>query len=113
MSTEEATPESVPLQREVGPLCSSCRFPLDEYTAGQRHFGTHTAHAEWYCIQRLCNEVDRLSASLKAANDQAERFERGWYLRGDALESIKQHCEPQPSALAAAIVATCNSGLAA
>lgn len=43
-------------------LCSSCRFPLDEYKAGQRHYGTHTAHAEWYCIQRLCNEVDRLRA---------------------------------------------------
>lgn len=32
-------------------------------------------------------EIARLTAALKKANDQAERFERGWYLRGDALET--------------------------
>lgn len=58
-------------------------------------------------------EIERLRAALKTANDNHERFERGWYLRGDALEAIKKHCEPQPSALAAAIVATCDSGLQA
>lgn len=63
--------------------------------------------------RRAADEIERLTKALKAANDQAERFERGWYLRGDALESIKRHCEPQPSALAAAIVATCKSGLEA
>jgi len=31
----------------------------------------------------------------------------------DALEAIKRHCEPQPSALARAIVATCDNGLKA
>lgn len=31
-------------------------------------------------------EIERLRAALSKANDQAERFERGWYLRGDALE---------------------------
>ena len=59
------------------------------------------------------DEIERLRAALTKANAQAERFERCWYLRGDALESIKAHCEPQPSALAAAIVATCNRGLEA
>jgi hypothetical protein len=59
------------------------------------------------------NEIERLRAALAKANGQAERFERGWYLRGDALEAIKTHCEPQPSALAAAIVATCDNGLKA
>ena len=34
-------------------------------------------------------EVSRLTACLKKANDQAEHFERGWYLRGDALEAVK------------------------
>lgn len=58
-------------------------------------------------------EIERLRAALAKANEQAERFERGWYLRGDALEAIKKHCEPQPSVLAAAIVATCDNGLKA
>lgn len=31
-------------------------------------------------------ERDGLRAALKKANDQAEQFERLWYLRGDALE---------------------------
>ena len=58
-------------------------------------------------------EIERLRAALAEANKNHERFERGWYLRGDALDAIKKHCEPQPSALAAAIVATCDSGLKA
>ncbi len=36
----------------------------------------------------LSSEIERLTGALKKANEQAERFERGWYLRGDALESI-------------------------
>lgn len=35
-------------------------------------------------------EIERLNAALKKANEQAERFERGWYLRGDALERIER-----------------------
>ncbi len=30
-------------------------------------------------------EIERLQDALKKANDQAEHFEREWYLRGDAL----------------------------
>jgi hypothetical protein len=81
------------VERSVGPLCSSCRFPLDEYTAGQRHYGTRKAHAAWYCLHRLCNEVDRLTDALKKANEQTERFERGWDLRtapeGKAIEHAR------------------------
>ena len=37
-------------------------------------------------------ETERLWAALKKANEQAERFERGWYLRGDALEvAVRQN----------------------
>lgn len=32
-------------------------------------------------------EIARLTASLKRANDQAEHFEREWYLRGDEIEA--------------------------
>lgn len=31
-------------------------------------------------------EIERLTGALKKANDQAEHFERAWYLRGDDLE---------------------------
>jgi hypothetical protein len=34
-------------------------------------------------------EIERLTAALKKANEQAEHFEREWYLRGDELERLK------------------------
>lgn len=46
-----------------------------------------------------------LCDTLRARTDYAE-------LTTDALRSIRAHCLPQPSALAAAIVATCDSALA-
>ena len=37
----------------------------------------------------LCiNEIERLTASLKRANETAEHFERHWYLRGDEIERL-------------------------
>ena len=48
-----------------------------------------------YGINRiaLCDEsaaeIERLCAALKKANEQAEEFERAWYLRGDALEKAR------------------------
>jgi hypothetical protein len=35
-------------------------------------------------------EIARLTAALKRANDQAEHFEREWYLRGDELEQLRK-----------------------
>ena len=35
------------------------------------------------------SELDRALAALKVANSSAERFEREWYLRGDALEAAQ------------------------
>jgi hypothetical protein len=38
------------------------------------------------------DEIERLTQELKKANDQAEHFEREWYLRGDALEvAVRQN----------------------
>ena len=37
-------------------------------------------------VEALCDEVARLRAALEKANANAERFEREWYLRGDAIE---------------------------
>ena len=46
---------------------------------------TQDAAAE---LRRLYAEVERLTTHLKKANDQAERFEREWYLRGDTIEDM-------------------------
>lgn len=43
-------------------------------------------------------EVNKLRAALAQANSRAERFERGWYLRGDALEAIKAWQDSYPHA---------------
>lgn len=40
-------------------------------------------------LERMRAEVAQLTACLKKANDQAEHFERGWKLRGDALGLVK------------------------
>lgn len=42
------------------------------------------------------DEIDRLRTELKGANDLAERFERGWYLRGDALEKLQAWADAYP-----------------
>ena len=41
-------------------------------------------------------EIERLTKALTVANSQAERFERGWYLRGDALEKLQQWAKAYP-----------------
>ena len=41
-------------------------------------------------IERLLAEVERLREALTAANAQAERFEREWYLRGDEVERLRR-----------------------
>lgn len=60
-------------------------------------------HSEEMPERQVCDgllwalaEIERLHAVVKAANDQAERFERGWYLRGDALEKIEQWATAYP-----------------
>jgi hypothetical protein len=44
------------------------------------------------------DEIERLRAALAKANEQAERFERGWYLRGDALEGVLPYMEAAETA---------------
>lgn len=41
----------------------------------------------------LRNEVERLARCLRRANEQAERFEREWYLRGDEAEALRRDAE--------------------
>ena len=39
------------------------------------------------------DEIERLTQALKKANDQAEHFEREWYLRGDEIERLRVDAE--------------------
>lgn len=60
--------------------------------------------------EAAADEVARLRAALKQANDQAERFERGWYLRGDAIEALLkcpsgEYCDAYPAAHSLALAA--------
>lgn len=48
------------------------------------------------CQACACHERDRLRVALQKANEQAEHFERGWYLRGDALEKLQQWANAYP-----------------
>ena len=49
-------------------------------------------------LDELRQENARLRDALKQANDQAEHFEREWYLRGDVLEmattALLEHGSP-------------------
>ena len=41
-------------------------------------------------LREAADEIERLSDGLVKANEQAERFEREWYLRGDEIERLQQ-----------------------
>ena len=51
------------------------------------------------------DEIERLTACLKKANDQAEHFEREWYLRGDEIERLTAELETERMRLTACGVA--------
>ena len=55
-------------------------------------------HDEWISStnqwrDEAATELRRLHAALKTANDQAEKFERLWYLRGDLNEALVEALE--------------------
>jgi hypothetical protein len=54
------------------------------------------------CVIELERENKRLAEALANANEQAERFEREWYLRGDEIERLQDEAtdarEQQPVA---------------
>lgn len=60
-----------PVQRLVRPLVERMRqTPMDANTA-------------FLLVYEAAPEIERLTAALKRANDQAEHFERLWYLAKD------------------------------
>lgn len=48
-------------------------------------------------IRQAAAEIERLRACLQKANDQAEHFEREWYLRGNEIERLDRQSIPQPA----------------
>jgi hypothetical protein len=68
-----------------------CRVrPLGERL--RMHADNKTKQAMQHDCEQAAEWLERLAAALKKANEQAERFERGWYLRGDALEvAVRQN----------------------
>jgi len=63
--------------------------------------GTGYVHAAGE--EEFIRQCERMNVSFLVPttepNDQAERFERGWYLRGEALDKIKQWAEAYPLAV--------------
>jgi hypothetical protein len=86
MDTDSTQAVGAPLQRPVRPAAEAC--PTCGSDCNERD---ELVKAE--------REIERLRASLKKANDQAERFERRWYLRGDALEWIVEATTATPALL--------------
>lgn len=44
-------------------------------------------------VHALKSRLESLEKALSKANEQAEHFEREWYLRGDVIESLEKDCE--------------------
>lgn len=58
-------------------------------------------HSDFSIGDESADEIERLTANIKKANDQAEHFEREWYLRGDEIERLTAalHAQPGPVSL--------------
>lgn len=40
-------------------------------------------------LREAADEIERLTTALRPANANHERYERGWYLRGDEIERLR------------------------
>ena len=76
-----------PFERELGP-----RAPLLERLRSTAHWQLTEGNgddATHQALQEAIAKLERLTAALKKANDQAEHFEREWHLRGDEIERLR------------------------
>ena len=55
-------------------------------------------------MSKAADEIERLQNALKKANDQAEHFEREWYLRGDEIERLQEVSDEMFAAMTAALL---------
>ena len=97
MTTEDDRRVVSALSEGLGPLYAE-RDHVGQGDYYTRHVSAMTGeklHAKSAIAAELAHrdiEIERLRAALLKANDQAEEFERGWYLRGDALEvAVRQN----------------------
>ena len=58
---------------------------LRDAAAQAGHYG---AWAGGELMRQAATEIGRMTVALRLANASHERFEREWYLRGDALEAV-------------------------
>lgn len=62
-------------------------------TDGESYYfsDTHNVYMAWRaCAELLQSRLESLESALRKANEQAEHFEREWYLRGDLIESLEK-----------------------
>ena len=60
-------------------------------------------------VIELERENKRLAEALANANEQAERFEREWYLRGDEIERLQEVSDEMFAAMTAALLLALHS----
>lgn len=73
--------DAIDLRAEVEEGDRQSKIMLDSYADENQRISDER--------DRLRAEVERLTAVVKAANAQAEHFERQWYLRGDEVEALR------------------------
>ncbi len=73
------------LERELSAVTRERRYWEDE----AKRYAGNADHWREQC-DALRAEVERLTECLKRANEQAEEFERKWYLRGDEVERLRE-----------------------
>ena len=91
-AAEAAPQDRLHVRHDFGAYYSLRHYPGDYYQGRIRgkERAEFIATANPATVIALCDEIERLTACLKKANDQAEHFEREWYLRGDRLEAAEK-----------------------
>lgn len=77
-------------------IAQELRDIADKAEAGEKLHWAKAMRAGAMQIEKWQPEITASRTQLADLNAQAERFERGWYLRGDALEKLKQWAEAYP-----------------
>lgn len=92
---ESGDPRQVALTEGLG-LVERLRACAEEVMEFPHPSACDHLHDAAATMREAAAEIDRLRAALKAANDQAARFEREWYLRGDVLERLHSWANAYP-----------------
>jgi len=82
----------------------TCSIWLTAHTPEREGFAFRDGHnAGWKNAESVFGgSIKRLTSVIKTANEQAEQFEREWYLRGDEIERLRTLCDDLYSDILAA-----------